>query len=381
MTDHLRPLGAAPLTAEILACRVCGGAVVRNDAARIETLTVQRYRPSESHREAWDTYVREDRAEIESWHGRAQPGEPAYTTPPARFEFATCTTCASTLDRAERIFTAHRHLVASIGSVLRGRVKVALLRLDLLGVPLTDADAEAMTDAAVMLLTDRLGTGGLPLWAEKFSPVHLTGDPHTCAGEPWGHVPVEARVAASTSYRQWEAARLAAVRAASSRPRSTACPSGGCMLCGISKVTGWGTLTWRPFKASVQALGGYGAKRIEGHLCPICAAVHEDLRYVGPTLLERSLFAHLDPDGSKGTRYLELVGLTAWAVSGVAPNPTPWSHLRGGDAVTARLLGETTATALSPDARALVESIAGYLSDDAAAELRTVLLGRATVSR
>ncbi|KAA9143537.1 hypothetical protein F6B41_25515 [Microbacterium lushaniae] len=382
--DHLRPLGTRSLPADALACRYCGRAVPRADSARIESLTSEGYRPSTpEEREAMERRAREYRAEWERYAARAaRPGDPGVRPPAPSFEFGACVSCSEARDRAAALVAAHPVAAARVGSVLAERLESALFRLDMLGQTLTVADTERLSGAGSIALAEWLGMGGLPRWADRLHPVHRGGDPRTCAPEPWAHVPADARAAALSAYRGWEAARLAERRNALDKPRPIACPDGrACMLCGVASVESLSRdayRAWEPFKASTSALGGRGPDRLRGHVCRTCAEVYAEVRSVGPTLLELSLFAHLDPDGTRGSRYLAaegLSGLTAWAVSDLPPNPRPWAHLTGGDLLTSRLLGESTAAALSPEARALADSIAAHLSPDAAAELRAVIGG------
>ncbi|GAA1833368.1 hypothetical protein [Agromyces salentinus] len=365
MTTYLRPLPA-----DALACRYCGRAVHPADAARIEAMPSHGYRPQIAEAEAWKRTVAEAHARADAWGGPPRPGEPGRADPPRMIEFATCSTCAATLDRAATLYAAHPAVAARVGGILADRIRVALFRLDALGDPLTDP---VMDDDDVATLTNRLGLGGIADWSEIYSPVHRGGDPSTCASRPWAHLLPEAHENAVTSHRAWRAALLAKRRASIPRPRGrVSCPDGsGCVLCGVADAEAGGT--WSSFRASIIALGGRGPNHIEGHLCPADSAVYEAVGSVGPTLLERSVFAHFDPDGTRGSRGLELDRLRAWAVAGRRkPNPTPWAHLVASDASTAALLGQP----LPPDpdaARKALDALASHLSESAAAELRALL--------
>lgn len=171
-----------------------------------------------------------------------------------------------------------------------------------------------------------------------------TEHPGTAAAESWGHVTADARTTLREQHARWLRTRVRPGAPITVGPPAGGLP--GCLFCGVDRVELAAALAheidpralWAPVRVSPAALGGSGAERLNGALCPACDAACTDLdglRVIGPTSLERSLAEHWDQQGhhaqAQALRAGELAGAVGWGAlavtAGQAPSRVSWDHI------------------------------------------------------
>lgn len=227
---------------------------------------------------------------------RARKGEPLTVT------LGTCPDCqAAIVDRATERLTPS--LVAEFGNVAPDMLTNAYAALAVIG---------HHTEAAPRALIKRLGSETQTQWLYQFIPTQHLADGTACP-ERWGFVTREQR-----------ADIMAAYVAVVTPTRTYDCPTVGCGFCGVGTST-----TWTPYSVGSQYLGGpVRPDRMNVYLCDACAHHVEDVGAVGPTAMERSLYAAKNVASGSWDGPPELVGLRGWAVTGrKEANATPWEHV------------------------------------------------------
>jgi hypothetical protein len=238
----------------------------------------------------------------------------------------TCDRCADRRERAVALLDAHSRVRRAHGQVALDRADAALAALDVLGWrgwrtgwavnPLTTSDED------VMRFIDVLAPFGA---AASFNRYARGG---IAASSRWGHVPGVLRRDAAVAHRELLHRRFEGVGPVPPPADGVA----GCLLCGLGHVKGrmsdqadlWGQL--REVRPGV--LGGRGADRIRGYLCPACRrAVEEGGGALGQPAVDRALLAQVGYRVSGG-RVIRALG-HAWCV---LPAGTPtwdesWSHV------------------------------------------------------
>ncbi len=307
------PFAAVPLPPGHVPCMDCGVAVSPEDQAATETVGM------------W-SYGRVGAMPVQASRNRS-----------SQVPMSRCPACLAIRDAARDLLAEHRQVAAALGpDAALHRVEMALLALDVLGAPTPSLP----TTASLLALIEHLCVpGGLARWAARYSPFMLaTAEVGTCSPARWAHLDDsedgrERREGVREGYGSllYERTR---------RPHQVACPSGGCMMCGIASyeaLEDYGVWTEHTTRAS--GLGGrYGMDRVTGHLCPACEGVVLHVGGFGPTSLERALVAYLGvPNATLGA--VDLVGVRGWAAmgKGTPPNSRPWAHLAGLEALAAEL--------------------------------------------
>lgn len=174
------------------------------------------------------------------------------------------------------------------------------------------------------------------------NPMTLTKN--RCSPRPWAHVTLGQRAALRSAYADVLRDRLAL----NEPPVALRCPTRGCLLCGVRAVNRSAievarrggreaavAAVWRPLTVPPVALGGRGPEPVNGHLCPDCAEVVEEVGAVGPTARGRAVVAHVRRVAgvAKADRLSAMLDddfpptLPGWGALHLAPNQEPWSHL------------------------------------------------------
>jgi hypothetical protein len=137
-----------------------------------------------------------------------------------------------------------------------------------------------------------------------------------CSPRPWAHVTLTQRAALRAAY-----AAVLRDRLALSAPLvAIRCPSGGCLLCGISSVdraaiegaSRGGTdavshAVRRSVSTTPPALGGRGREAVHGHVCPACATAIEGEGAVGHSARGRALVAYVHHSSAQKAKHLRLM--------------------------------------------------------------------------
>ncbi len=237
----------------------------------------------------------------------------------------TCDRCADRRERAAAMLREHPRVRRAHGMVALDRADAALVALDVLGWrgwrtgwavnPLTTSDED------VMRFIDVLAPLGA---AASFNRYAREG---VAASQRWGHVPGVLRRDAAVAHRELLHRRFEGVGQVPPPADGVA----GCLLCGVGHVKGrmsdqadlWGQLR----EVSPGVLGGRGADRIRGYLCPACRrAVEEGGGALGQPAVDRALLAHVTYRVAGG-RVVRPLG-RAWCVlpAGTPTWDEPWSH-------------------------------------------------------
>lgn len=304
------------LTDGALACLACGVAVQHPQAE-----SVQKLQP------------------VEREHPPGEPRGRLATAAPPEVAVTLCPTCAVTHSRAVALVVEHPRVAQRIGSrsVAMHRIVSALdalAALAALGTRVQSADALTRTDDDLVGLLAHLSSPGASArWSFRFAPVTERGaDPSAAALSPWGHLTEVQAGVLRDAYAALLASRI--------EPRPVAPPPfvdgddevpapRGCLMCGIGAVVSGTRDVWAVAAPTPSALGGHGAERVRGYLCPLCADAVREAESIGPTAMERALLTHLQVRSGRMSA-LELVGLRGWAITGRRqPNPTPWAHVAG----------------------------------------------------
>lgn len=250
----------------------------------------------------------------------------------ARVRLGQCRSCEDRAHAAVALAAAHPTLVAALGQHRAVEAAEGILTaLDVLGF---DAPPLDLSDKRLGILVRNLATAGLGIrWRKHIAAAHLIdrANPH-----PWAHV----RTTDRSRLREAYAAALAERVVLNSGPRQVAPPpltgervphgqqpvGGGCGICGVGHVSvpaeqaartrsDWlASSVWtRHASVAPEALGGRrSATRLVVWLCPACEDAFGWEQSMGPSTVERALFASLDALGQKQPD-TEVVGLIAWA--------------------------------------------------------------------
>lgn len=256
-----------------------------------------------------------------------------------RVDLTICADCLAIRERARVLLDEHPMVGSQIGgySVALHRVESALVGLDAL--ELTRRFAVLSSDELRQLIEHMAGPGVTARWARRFVPVlGAESVAETCASSRWAHLTDDLR-----GILQKGAAAL--MNARIEQPEPFGPPRGsihrGCILCGIESIVSLPSksgLLWTEQEVSPQVVGGApGTGWIRGYTCVVCSKAVTDAGSIGATAMERSIIRHLSVVQRSMAR-AELVGVVAWAVTGVAPNEQPWEHL--GDLEFVRLVLE-----------------------------------------
>lgn len=227
-----------------------------------------------------------------------------------------CAECEAVGALAARLLDANRAIARGIGSPARHQVTCALDALRVIGAPLP----ETMTRDALGELLMLAPLGAAARWAARYSPLWRHGTREDrAASEPWLFVGLDIRADIRREYARWLARRRP--------PRPVACPTGGCLLCGVGSVLArHGDAPWHETTANGSVLGG-GRGSVSGHLCPACQTAQDD---AGSHMLDAAILAVVDPDRAirRKRPYAPSVdGAQAWGVTGLTPNREPFAHL------------------------------------------------------
>ncbi|PRB04605.1 hypothetical protein CQ047_16580 [Microbacterium sp. MYb72] len=240
-----------------------------------------------------------------------------------------CDTCSATGGHAARLLDANPRIARGIGSPARHQVTCALNALQVIGAALP----EQTTDEALRELLELAPLGAAARWSARFSPTLRRGSREEhAASEPWLFVGTDIRTDIRRGYAHWLARRLP--------PRPAACPSGGCLLCGVGEVMArHGDKPWRETTVNASVLSGVGGS-VTGHLCQPCQAAQDD---AGSHMLDAAILAVVDPDRAirRKRPYAPTVnGARGWAVTGRKPNRKPFGHLNLDGLRTSLLSGD-----------------------------------------
>ncbi len=261
------------------------------------------------------------------------PPKTQHTVPSAPVSFSRCPQCTLLRDTADAYVSARPALAARLGEhIARERVSSVLFGLAILGKPVPD-------DLSGLL--PRLHPAAHVVWFR--SPSALSHD--RCSPYPWAHVTLGQRAALRTAYAAVLRDRLALTQP----PVAVACPSHGCLLCGVAAVRrsaievsrgGGESATvhtlWRAVTTLPTALGGQGPDHVFGHVCPACAEAIAEAGAVGPSARERAVVEHVRATlgDAKADRLRTLLtddfppSLPAWGAVTRPASATPWGHLR-----------------------------------------------------
>lgn len=246
-------------------------------------------------------------------------------------EFARCSSCEGVRAQAEAYVDAHPALAARLGDIAAERIESALFGLAILG---------QKPSGDLALLLPRMHPAAHGVWFSN----PLTLQPQRCSPYPWAHVSLGQRA----ELRKAFAATLRDRLALSEPPVEVACPSGGCLLCGVRaiersaiEVTQRGGLAavaravWRPVLTSVHALGRRGPDQVSGHVCPACSEAITDAGGIGQHAIGNAVLAHVQHTrGETKARRLQSLlmddfpmHLLGWGALNARPSGTPWFHL------------------------------------------------------
>lgn len=266
-----------------------------------------------------------------------------------------CDACSALSAHALALVAAHPRLIAALGSSHRAleAAEGIVNALSLLGQPLPDADVD---DKRLGMLVRNLGTAGLAMrYRSAVTP--SKANPH-----PWAHVRstdrenLRARYAAALAERVAHNAAPVKIVPPPFDPYEVtagAQPVGdACGICGVGHVEvpavkvmrsggreSVARSTWTLHGTIAPASLGAAASpaRLLIWLCPVCEDAARWVGSMGPSTLERALFAHLDRLGSLGPN-VEVPGLIGWAglwANAVRrarplpqPNAVPWDHVQ-----------------------------------------------------
>lgn len=250
-----------------------------------------------------------------------------------RPQYARCTECQRIHDTAAEYVAAHPLLAARIGKhVAVERIESVLCGMAILGKPVTGTD--------LALLLPRMHP---PSHRLRFSDP-LATDRGRCSPRPWAHVSLTQRAELRKAYADYLRDRL--VRSEPDVP--VRCPSGGCLLCGVSSVSrsalevarrggpdAAATVAWSPVTTTRIALGRPGPDLVSGHVCPSCrAAIDASNGAIGQTAIGNAVLAHVARTSpARAQRLRNLLEddfppvLLGWGAIGKAPNPEPFWHL------------------------------------------------------
>lgn len=239
-------------------------------------------------------------------------------------EMTRCPDCAALRERARALLEEHPRVSRAIGSheIAVHRVECALVGVQVLGARLGQLGSDK---ALPLLLSAMVAPGASARWAARFAPVVLEGSATgTCGAARWSHVSTETVAALRDAYGAY-------LRALTERPAALRPPDGnGCLFCGIGSVTAppsHSPEVWHRCSALPSALGGQGAERLAGYLCPTCWSAVEEVGSMGPSAMERALLMHLGVGRTLAP--VALVALVAWGVQRApqAANRRPWEHV------------------------------------------------------
>lgn len=227
-----------------------------------------------------------------------------------------CDECRAVGDLAARLLDANRATARRIGSPARHQVTCALDALRAIGAPLPETLSRDSLDELLALAP----LGAAARWQALYSPVWRVGSrDDRAASEPWLFVGLDLHTDIRREYARWLARRRP--------PRPVACPTGGCLLCGVGSVLArHGDAPWRETTANGSVLGG-GRGSVSGHLCPACQAAQDD---AGSHMLDAAILAVVDPDRAirrKRPYAPSVEGAQAWVVTSRMPNREPFAHL------------------------------------------------------
>lgn len=270
-----------------------------------------------------------------------------------RVPLAVCEPCSVLAGHAVALAAAHPALIRALGShrALEAAEGV-VTALSLLGQPLPATDVD---DKRLSMLVRNLGTIGLALrYRRDVKPGKV--NPYA-----WAHV----RTTDRDDLRDKYAAALAERVAANTAPVKITPPpfdpyditvgaqpvGAACGICGVGHVSmpaatvlrsggreAVARTTWTLHgSVAPTALGaGRSPAKLLIWLCPVCEDSAQWVGSMGPSTLERALFAFLDRLGSLGPN-VEVPGLIGWAglwADAVRrarplpqPNAVPWDHL------------------------------------------------------
>lgn len=267
-----------------------------------------------------------------------------------------CPKCGDRAHAAVALAAAHPALVAALGQHRAVEAAEGILTaLDILGVK---APTNDISDKRLGILVRNLSTVGLGIrWRTHIAAAHLAdaANPH-----PWAHVRATDRMRLRSAY----AAALAERVLLTSGPVKVSPPAltdehvpdgqrpvgDGCGICGVDHVTvpaeraarvhrdRLATSVWTLHTSvAPESLGGRrSATRLTIWLCPACEDAYVWERVMGPSTVERALFACLGALGQMqpGT---EVPGLTGWAgqyadslrrgLPAPRPNAVPFEHI------------------------------------------------------
>lgn len=253
---------------------------------------------------------------------------------PEAVKVSLCPSCLAVHEEATAYVAAHPEHVQRMGTVAAQRIESALLGFQILG-----KDRPA-SDAVFEVLWPRL--------FRQCHPLRFEG-PGTLAkgrvnARPWTHV----RIGARQELQRALADGLRDFVTRTQPPQVLACPSTGCLFCGVPSIsrpavevarlggpTTAASTLWRPTVTTPAALAGHGPGPARGHLCPACTDALEVVGAVGLRARGQALVNHVQATlGQDKARRLknaleadEAGHLPAWAAVAREPNATPWAHL------------------------------------------------------
>ncbi|WP_062304134.1 hypothetical protein [Demequina subtropica] len=262
-------------------------------------------------------------------------GPMAMTSAGQRFHRETilplCPACTERREVAQRWADDEWTLAQRWGSlpVVVGRVWCALDGIVLAG----GKPPESVRD--VLLAAKHLGDiGNGAQWSLRFSPVLAQGaKPEQGTMRPWGHVAESVRTDARAAYAAMLLARV-------DQPIMRACPSRGCLYCGVGSVLALRSAEpWTPHMFTLAPIGGgqgrAGQASRAGFLCPTCERAYQDEGQAnGMSALTRSLLVALGHrEGRDGPPIAS--GLEAWCVTERPPSAEPFGWLSNLDRLRA----------------------------------------------
>lgn len=258
--------------------------------------------------------------------GRVQYGKPV--------QFSRCEGCQATRDQADAYVAAHPRLGARAGpEIARERVESVLFGLAVIAQDATGTD--------LTLMLPRMHPASHEV---RYS--HPKRDTQgRCTQRPWAHVSLTDRATLRKAYADTLRDRLALKQP----PAVVRCPSGACLMCGVTSITrsaievtragsvaAVALAAWRQVWTTPAALGGRGPEQVWGHVCPACDRAIQEEGAVGWPARVQAVAAHLGSSSVTKARAFEADVLTgpqpwlpSWSVAGGGKaNARPWAHLQ-----------------------------------------------------
>lgn len=233
--------------------------------------------------------------------------------PLARRRYGRCGACHEARAQAEAYLAASPALVARYGGVALELVESLIFAMQVLDQPMPKDVGFALP----RMLT------ALPEIRFK-QPAHL-GDRKGMNSRPWGHVTPEKRL----DLKRAQAGVMRDRLALGSPPVQVRCPSGGCVLCGVSTVSRSAVELARR-GGDIDSLVPVVWREVtthsfSGHACPTCAVAADSAGSYGASAATNAALTYLNTLG----RRQEVARYKRAIEDEVIPPVQPWAMKRG----------------------------------------------------